>query len=69
MTKHAIAAPDLLGVSLKDMRAYHAEPNAIKRDESAARQLDALRPHSSDKAKELGLADIKRMFEELNDQE
>jgi hypothetical protein len=26
-----------------DMRAFHAEPNAMKRDEIAARQLHALR--------------------------
>jgi hypothetical protein len=27
---------------VEDMRAFHAEPNAIKRDEIAARQLHAL---------------------------
>ena len=27
------------------MRAYHAEPNAIKADEIAARQLHALKQH------------------------
>jgi hypothetical protein len=31
---------------VKDMRAYHAEPNAIKRDEIAARQLHALRSYN-----------------------
>jgi hypothetical protein len=30
---------------VRDMRAYFAEPNAIKRDEIAARQLHALRQH------------------------
>jgi len=30
---------------VEDMRAFHAEPNAIKRDEIAVRQLHALRPH------------------------
>ncbi len=30
---------------VEDMRAFHAEPNAIKRDEIAARQLDALRTY------------------------
>jgi hypothetical protein len=33
----------------KDMRAFHAEPNSIKRDEIAARQLHALRQHYSGK--------------------
>ena len=31
-----------------DMRAFHAEPNAIKRDEIAARQLHALKQHRRD---------------------
>jgi hypothetical protein len=28
---------------IEDMRAFHAEPNAIKRDEIAAHQLHALK--------------------------
>ena len=28
---------------MKDLKLYHAEPNAIRRDEIAARQLHALR--------------------------
>ena len=34
---------------IKDMNAYFAEENAIKRDEIAARQLHALRQHYSGK--------------------
>jgi hypothetical protein len=34
---------------VEDMRAFHAEDNAIKRDEIAARQLHALRQHYSGK--------------------
>jgi len=34
--------PAVARAFIKDMRAYHAEPNAIKRDEIAARQLGAL---------------------------
>jgi hypothetical protein len=30
---------------VEDMRAFHAEPNAIKRDEIAARQLHGLKQH------------------------
>jgi len=30
---------------VEDMRAFHAEPNAMKRDEIAARQLHALRAY------------------------
>ncbi len=53
---------------VKDMRAYHAEPNAIKRDEIAARQLHALRSYASPRAKKLRLTDVKQMFQEMKDQ-
>jgi hypothetical protein len=36
---------------VKDMRAYFAEKNAIKRDEIAGRQLDVLRQHQPLRAK------------------
>jgi hypothetical protein len=38
-----------------DMCAYHAEPNAIKQDEIAARQLHALKPYE---ARRLRLSDV-----------
>jgi len=47
-----------------DMRAFHAETNAIKRDEIAARQLHALRPHHAGK---LRLSDVKEMFQLMRD--
>ena len=37
--------PAVAKAFIKDMRAYFAEPNAIKRDEIAARQLRALHPY------------------------
>jgi hypothetical protein len=45
----AQAFPDLTfgGILRDDMRAFHAEPNAIKRDEIAARQLHALKRHNA----------------------
>ena len=52
---------------VKDMRAYHAEPNAIKRDEIAARQLHALRQFKGPREK-LRLADVKEMFEQMKDE-
>jgi len=52
----------------KDMRAYHAEPNAIKRDEIAARRLQALRPFTSRYGKKLRITDIIEMFQEMRDQ-
>jgi hypothetical protein len=42
-----------------DMRAFHSEPNAIERDEIAARQLDALKQHYSGK---LRLSDTEPRF-------
>ena len=50
---------------VEDMRAFHAEPNAIKRDEIAARQLHTLKQHYRGK---LRLFDVKEMFEQLRDQ-
>jgi len=47
-----------------DMRAFHAEPNATKRDEIAARQLHALKQHYRGK---LRLFDLKEMFKQMKD--
>jgi hypothetical protein len=52
---------------VKDMRAYHAEPNAIKRDEIAARQLHALRGYQGPREKKLRVHDVKEMFEQMKD--
>jgi hypothetical protein len=46
------------------MRAYHAEPNAFKRDEVAACQLHTLKRHNTGK---LHLSDVKEMFEQMKD--
>jgi hypothetical protein len=48
-----------------DMRAFTAEPNAVKRDEIAARQLDALELYHAGK---LRLSDVTEMFEQARDQ-
>jgi hypothetical protein len=43
---------------VEDMRGpFHAEPNAIKRDEIAARQLRALKQHY----------EVKEVFEQMQD--
>jgi hypothetical protein len=49
---------------VEDMRAFFAEPDAIKRDEIAARQLHALNQHYAGK---LRLHDVKEMFLEMKD--
>jgi hypothetical protein len=53
---------------VKDMRAYHAEPNAIKRDEIASRQLHALRGYQGPREKKLRVHDVKEMFEQIKNQ-
>jgi hypothetical protein len=52
---------------IKDMKAFHAEPNAIKRDEIASRQLHALREFQGPRDKKLRIHDIKEMFEHMKD--
>jgi hypothetical protein len=47
------------------MLAYFAEPNSIKRDEIAARQLYTLRQYYSGK---LRLTDVTQMFVQMRDQ-
>jgi hypothetical protein len=49
---------------IEDLRLFHIEANAIKRDEIAARQLHALKQHYRGK---LRLFDVKEMFEQMRD--
>ena len=53
---------------IKDMKAFHAEPNVIKRDEIASRQLHALRKYQGPREKKLRVHDVKEMFESMKDQ-
>jgi hypothetical protein len=50
---------DVAHAFVADMRAFHAEKNAIKADGIAARQLHALKEHYSGK---LRLNEVKEMF-------
>jgi hypothetical protein len=52
---------------VRDMRAFHAEKNSIKRDEIAARQLHALRQCQGPREKPLRLSDVTQMFAEMKD--
>ena len=49
------------------MRAYHAEKDAIRRDEIAIRQLTILNEYLGRREKPLRVTDIKEMFEEMKD--
>jgi hypothetical protein len=53
---------------IKDMRAFHAEPNEIKRDEIAGRQMDALRQFQGPREKPVRIPHIKEMFEQMKDE-
>jgi hypothetical protein len=52
---------------VKDMLAYFAEPNSIKRDEIATRQLHALRQYQGPREKKLRLVDVIEMFRQMRD--
>jgi hypothetical protein len=52
---------------IRDMRAFHAEPSEIKRDEIAGRQMDALRQFQRPSEKPVRIPDIKEMFEAMKD--
>ena len=51
----------------EDMRAFHREPNPIKRDEIAARQLHTLRGYLKPSDRKLRLSDVKELFERMRD--
>ena len=59
--------PDVARAFVKDMRAFFAENNAIKRDEIAARQLSALNAYRGRQENPLRLSDIETMFEAMKD--
>jgi hypothetical protein len=58
---------DVAMALVKDMRAFDAEPNAIKRDEIASRQPHALRGYQGPREKKLRVHDVKEMFEQMKD--
>jgi hypothetical protein len=52
---------------VRDMKAYFADKNTIKRDEIAARQLHALKQHLRSTDKELKMTDVREMFRQMRD--
>jgi hypothetical protein len=51
----------------KDLRAYHAERDTMKRAVIAQRQLAALQKFQGPRDKQLRLGDIMALFEEMKD--
>jgi hypothetical protein len=52
---------------VRDMKLYFAEPNAIKRDEIAGRQLQALQQYAPRYGEKLRITDVIEMFQEMRD--
>jgi hypothetical protein len=48
---------------VKDMRAYHSEQSAIKRDEIASHQLHALREYQGPREKKASHSRVKRCLQ------
>jgi hypothetical protein len=59
--------PEVAKAFVRDVRAYHAEKGAIRRDEIAIRQLTILNEYLGRREKPLRVTDIKEMFEEMKD--
>jgi hypothetical protein len=59
--------PEISKRFMQDMLAFFAEENAIKRDEIAARQLDALREHRRPRDPKLRLSDVKELFAQMRE--
>ena len=53
---------------VRDMRAFHAEKDAIKRDEIASRQIHFLRQYQGKNERPIKLHQVKQMFEEMKNQ-
>ena len=62
-----ILPPSAVASFVRDMRAFLAESNDIKRDEIAARQLDVLEKFRLPQERDLRLSDVKEMFLQMRD--
>jgi hypothetical protein len=63
--KNLLVAERIAKIFVKHMRAFQAQPNAIRRDETAARQAWLLDQHRSPRQRKLRLSDVKERFEEM----
>jgi hypothetical protein len=60
--------PAVARAFVRDMNAYFAETNLIKRDEIAIRQLVALNEYLGRRERPLRVTDVKAMFLQMRDQ-
>ena len=54
--------PEVARAFVKDMKAFFAEEDRLKRDEIALRQLHVLREHQGPRDETIRLSDVKAMF-------
>jgi hypothetical protein len=59
--------PEVAKAFVADMRVFFAEPNLIKRDEIAARQMSVLRQYQGPREKPARIPDIMEMFRLMRD--
>jgi hypothetical protein len=59
--------PEVARRFFEDMSAFHREPNPIKRDEIASRQLHTLREYRRPRDRKLRLSDVKELFAQMRD--
>jgi len=60
-------APAVARSFLKDMRAFYAAKNSIKKDEIAARQAWLLNQHLKPRERRLSLLDVREIFLQMRD--
>jgi hypothetical protein len=61
--------PEVAEAFVADMRAFFAEPNLIKRDEIAARQVHVLRQYQGPRERPVRIPDIMEMFRLMREDE
>jgi hypothetical protein len=67
MPKQIELPPGVAKAFVRDMRAFHAEKDRLKRDEIAARQSHALREYQGPRERPIKLHEVKQMFHAMKD--
>jgi hypothetical protein len=65
MLRKPIELPAVARRFVNDRRAFYAEPNPIKRDEIAGRQVFVLREYQGAGVKPVRIPDIMKMFRQM----
>jgi hypothetical protein len=62
-----VLPPSAAASFVRDLRAFLAEPNELKRDEIAKRQLHILERFRLPHERDLRLSDVQEMFEQMKE--